>query len=124
MTNEGPLQNDRIGVTMLKKFGALPFIAIALLAGAFFMGQKMRWPSKPGLLGSLLPSRNKTEAEAPEASTPPPPSPVSGECPSCGTTQLIWGGDLSDAIKCRGCHRPMTIGTAIANFHRHYGTGL
>jgi LSD1 subclass zinc finger protein len=119
---------------MLRKFGALPFIAIVLLAGAFMVGQHSakrgtpppgkaaEGPVKPGFLGSLFPSAsgNGTRVKRFSASDPYDPDATSGQCGYCETMLMISGNKGSDKIRCPNCGGTMTALKAILYFNRSF----
>jgi LSD1 subclass zinc finger protein len=119
---------------MLRKFGALPFIAIALLAGAFMAGQHSakrgtpppgkaaEGPVKPGFLGSLFQSAggNGTQVKLFTVGDPDNANATSGLCGYCETMLMISGNKGSDKIRCPNCGGTMTALKAILYFNRSF----
>jgi DNA-directed RNA polymerase subunit RPC12/RpoP len=116
---------------MLRKFGALPFIGIALLAGVFMAGRYSApstgkpvektavKPASSGLLGSLFQSvgGNGTQVKLYKAGDAYDPAMTLGNCLYCHSTLAITGDKGSDRIKCPNCGGTMTALKAILYFN-------
>jgi hypothetical protein len=106
---------------MLKKFGALPFIGLALLAGAFMAGRGTQsGPVNPGLFTSLLESAGTsgTQATLSHPFGTHAPDSTLGECGFCNSTLSITGRKGKDKVRCPNCGGEFPALKAIMYYNR------
>jgi hypothetical protein len=124
---------------MVKKFGALPFIAVALLAGTFMAGKYSAnekseavpagkpagQPVPTGFIGSLFQAvaGNGTQATLYKDSESYQPEMTVGMCLYCRTILAITGDKGSDSIRCPNCGGTMPAIKAILYLDYSNGQG-